>query len=178
MRDDIHKRVPRPPRVQRWVKYAARESDRLAGRSAQALKEVLVEVATRDIRASLFNQLQQGQAEMFTAGAASTERQIRQDFDRLVATGCERDEALSRAVAWTLQRRAQAELRAAEPVLLACNDKEARECLIQLRRDVANLDYRLLAEDRITSQLRVCSPIIPLSANENLLGVELTKARL
>jgi hypothetical protein len=109
MRDDIHKSVPRPPKVQRWVKRAARESDRLAGRSAAALQEALAEMSMREIRSSLMAQVELGQAEMFGWGGTPIERQLYSDFERLAATGANRKEALCAALAGVLESRAESD---------------------------------------------------------------------
>src|SRR5258705_10593674 len=49
MRDDIHKKVPRPYRVQQWVKRAVNDADRESGRSVPALDDAIADTCRREI---------------------------------------------------------------------------------------------------------------------------------
>src|SRR5258708_24816839 len=55
MRDDIHKSVPRPPKVQQWVKCALREADRVTGRSVEALAVAMNDACKREISVGFLN---------------------------------------------------------------------------------------------------------------------------
>src|SRR5437868_9485260 len=49
MRDDIHKKVPRPYHVQQWVKRAINDADREHGRSLLALENAIADACQREI---------------------------------------------------------------------------------------------------------------------------------
>src|SRR3546814_11636917 len=49
MRDDIHKKVPRPPAVQKWVRNAVNDADRAADRSFGALGDAILDFVKREI---------------------------------------------------------------------------------------------------------------------------------
>ncbi len=186
MRDDIHKRVPRPRKVQRWVQFALREADRLNGRTLGALEDAQREVSRQEISDSFLRGLRR-QAESETTdlfgllggvqsprdigGAGGpVERFILAECQRAVASGRELRDALPDALADALKERARADIRAAEPVLLPTQETEAFKAIEQMKEDVERVNLRAIARERLGLAEREPRAIATVSADEDLLG--------
>jgi hypothetical protein len=186
MRDDIHKRVPRPPKVQRWVKLALREADRLADRTAGALEDAVHDACKSEISGGLLRGLlrymNMDQSDLFGAlggvqsprelggDGSPMERTILSDCQRLTASGRSLREAAQEAIADALRERSHADIRAAEPVLLPTRDPEAYRAIDQMKADVGEFNYRAIAAERLGLQERQPRSAPALSPDENLLG--------
>lgn len=185
MRDDIHKRVPRPPKVQRWVKYALREPDRLSGRSGLALEAASREVC-KEIPGSFLRELRKviesDKSDLFSAlegissprdiggSGSAIERRILGDCQRAAASGSATNDIILGAVASALKDRSLADIRAAEPVLLPTREHEARNAINQMRVDVGALDYGRIAAEHMGLQERGPRVSTSISPDENLLA--------
>ena len=162
MRDDVHKSVPRPREVRRWVRRALRDADRLHGRSRDALEDAVRHVCSREVsgrfleglkgrvlgaEADLFGVIAGVQSPRELGGTGSPlERQVLSDCQRAIATGVVGREALIDALAKSLVERSRADVRAAEPVLLP---EGCRHGITQMTADIATLDYRGIAAERL-----------------------------
>ncbi len=186
MRDDIHKHVPRPPKVRRWVQRALREADRLADRSVGALEDAVRDACKSEISGGFLRGLQRymdiDQANLFGVlggvqsprelggNGSPMERTILSDCQRLTASGRSLREAAQDAIADALRERSHADIRAAEPVLLPTRGPEAYRAIDQMKADVGKLDYRAIAAERLGLQARQPRSAPALSPDENLLG--------
>jgi hypothetical protein len=185
MRDDIHKRVPRPPKVRLWVKRALREADRVCGRTRAALGDVVREALgeiSSGFLAGVRRYMTAAQDDLFGAlGGVSSprelggsgspmERAILVDCQRAVAGGKTLDEALTGGMAEALKERSLADIRAAEPVLLPTRDPEAIRAIAQMKADVESFDYRAAATEQLGLRERGERSAPALSPDENLLG--------
>ena len=186
MRDDIHKRVPRPPKVRRWVRLTLREADRLAGRTEGALEDAVRDACKSEISGGFLHGLQHymhmDQRNLFgvLGGVQSPrdlggdgspmERAILSDCQLLTTSGRSLREAAQEAIAGALRERSHADIRAAEPVLLPTRDPEAYRAIDQMKADVDKLDYRAIAAERLGLQERQSRSVPTLSPDENLLG--------
>jgi hypothetical protein len=181
MRDDIHKKVPRPREVQSWVKSATRAADRETGKTMEKL-ETSVRYAARELGArfveGLKGRLADGGGDLFglsgvqspreLGGSGSTlERQVLSDCQRRIASGDAAADAIHGAIEDALRDRSCADIRAAEPVLLP---EGGRKAIDQMKKDVAGLNYGKLATDVIGGERRVTVGRVPLSADEDLLA--------
>lgn len=185
MRDDIHKRVPRPPKIRRWVQYALREPDRLSGRSGLALEAASREVC-KEISRSFLRRLQKiiesDKSDLFNAvggissprdiggSGSAIERRILGDCQRAATSGSATNDIILGAVANALKDRSFADIRAAEPVLLPTRDQEARNAINQMRVDVGALDYRRIAAEHMGLQQRAPRVSTSISPDEDLLA--------
>ncbi|NJM36317.1 MAG: hypothetical protein HC850_18300 [Rhodomicrobium sp.] len=183
MRDDIHKSVPRPREVQRWVKHATREADRLAGRSRAGLEDAVRLVCNRELSDrfidSLRDRVLDGTGDLFgviagvrnpreLGGTGShVERQVLSDCQRVVAEGRSGQEALTDALANVLTERSRADVRAAEPVLLP---EGGRHVIAQMNEDIRAVDYRAIAAERYGFKEGPDRNNNSISADEDLLA--------
>lgn len=186
MRDDIHKRVPRPPKVQRWVQLALREADRLSGRSLEALEDAARHTARTEISGSFLRGLGQlmenNPSDLFGAlGGIQSPREIGgrgSDMERRILGDCQRaalsstppQDAIVQAIADALRDSSHADIRAAEPVLLPTRDPEARRAIDQMKLDARVLDYHALAEECAGVRTREPRRPASISPEENLLA--------
>jgi hypothetical protein len=185
MRDDIHKRVPRPPKLRQWVRRALREADRLAGRTLDALDDALHEACKAEISPGFVRGLQRymssEESDLFgvlggimspreLGGEGSPmERSILADCQRAVAAGLNLQDALLEGIADALRERSRADIRAAEPVLLPTRDPEAYRAINQMKADVEHLDFRAVAAKQLGLLDRERRIAPRLSPEENLL---------
>ncbi len=187
MRDDIHRSVPRPPKVQQWVKCALREADRVTGRSVEALIVAMDDARKREVSPGFLNGVRahlQGLPDLFgpldgvahPRDVGGTGGQLEVDMlscvQRRVAEGQPLQEAITQGFSEALSARNDADIRAAEPVLLGSDDPRARSGIGQMRKDAASIDYLGHAESLLKLQpgASVNQPAHRLSADEDLLG--------
>jgi hypothetical protein len=187
MRDDIHKSVPRPAKVQQWVKCALREADRVAGRSVEALALAMDDACKREISSGFLTGVRthlQGLPDLFgpldgvahPRDVGGTGGQLEVDMlscvQRRVAEGQPLRDAITQGFSEALSARNDADIRAAEPVLLGSDDPRARSGVGQMRKDAASIDYLGHAESLLELQpgANVNRPAHRLSADEDLLG--------
>lgn len=155
MRDDIHKRVPRPPCVQRWVKLSVNDADRANGRSIEALRASIQNTCGREISSSFLQGIRaelSGASGMFKplemAGSARQvggrgghlETEVFNEVKRLLGRGDRGDGALVNALAGALENRCQADIRATQAVLPP-RDPKTGIVLRQMRKDAANVNF-------------------------------------
>jgi hypothetical protein len=129
MRDDIHKKVPRPYRVQKWVKCAINDADREHGRSLSALDDAIVDACRREIsdafRRELVKALQapglfgplgnvHSPRDLGSIGG-HLEGEILSETKRLLACGHAPSTAAQAALAGVLKARVEADIRATAP---------------------------------------------------------------
>lgn len=183
MRDDIHKSVRRPREVQRWVKHAVREADRLSGRSREALEDAVRHVSDHEASDRFIERLRDrvlgGSGDLFglLAGVRSPrelggsgspiERQILSDCQRAVAEGRSGEDALVRSLANVLKERSHADVRAAEPVLLP---EGGRHVINQMNADIGAVDYEAIAAQRFDFRKEPERGGNNISADEDLLA--------
>ena len=160
MRDDIHKKVPRPPKVQRWVRLSVNDADRLAGRGFEGFQEAMRDTCRRDLSPSFvveLNKTLSGPSGLFghLSDAASprdlrgrggpAEWEVLTEAKRLIATGAPPDIIAQRAVETVMKNRADADIRVTTAVLPR-HDKKTAVVLESMKADAARMDYRALAE--------------------------------
>ena len=183
MRDDIHKRVPRPPKVQRWVQCALRGADRISGQTLVALEDAVRDVCRSDIsprfvneliecmetlRAELFGRLDESASSKELNGRGSPmEQRILSECQRLASSGGN-TQLVIHVIAAALKDRSKADVRAAEPVLLPTREQDAYRAIDQMKADVEKLDYRNIAAVLGRSN-RMRPQVAPVAPDENLL---------
>lgn len=156
MRDDIHKKVPRPRSVQRWVKRAINDADREHGRSLIALEDAIADTCRREIsndfRRGLLRRLREpgllaplgdvhSPRDLGSTGG-HLENDILSDAKRFLASGLSPERSTEAALAGALKRRVESDIRATAPVLIGTKDPKARAVLEQMRRDATSADYQ------------------------------------
>lgn len=182
MRDDLHKRVPAPPKIQRWVRLACRPADR--DRSADALQEAATDFAQHELSkafiANLRSQISSGVRGLFEPlpDAASVsdiggkgtalEQSVLSATKRLISEGFDYNGVFDRALAESVDDRVDAHLRAAEAVLRGERDRQALTVIRQLRSDRTRLDVNSVVTSVVSRQQRG-TPSSRLSPDENLL---------
>jgi hypothetical protein len=192
MRDDIHKKVPRPCRIQQWVKRAINDADREHGRSLSALADAIADTCQREISPAFRRELVKAVQAPGLFGplgdvdsprdlgsmGGHLEGEILSETKRLLAGGHERDTAAQAALAGVLRARVEADIRATAPVLLATQDPKARVVLEHMRGDAAATNYDLHALNVLANAPRVApSAGSGLDADENLLGTAFAGGR-
>lgn len=160
MRDDIHKRVPRPPAVQRWVRLTVNDADRLADRGVDALQSATVDVCRRELSRAFVQELNKalnGPSGLFghLADAASprdvhgrggpAEWEVLNEAKRLLAIGIHPQSVGQRAIEMTLRNRVDADIRVTAAVLPR-QDKKTAIVLESMKSDARRLDFQALAE--------------------------------
>jgi hypothetical protein len=187
MRDDIHKKVPRPYRVQQWVKRAVNDADRENGRSLPALDAAISDACRREIseafRRGLIRELQNTPGLLVPLANVMSPRdlgsigghleaEVLSETKRLLASGHSIDSAPIAALASALNARVQADIRATAPVLLATQDPKAAVVLNQMRQDARSADCEMHARNLLSSMDRVSSRPTreSVSADEDMLG--------
>jgi hypothetical protein len=167
MRDDIHKRVPRPPKVQRWVRLSANDADRLAGRGFVGFQDAMRDTCRRDLSPGFIVELNKalsGPSGLFghLSDAASprdlrgrggpAEWEVLTEAKRLVATGVQPQVIMQRAIETAMKNRADADIRVTTAVLPRY-DKKSAVVLESMKSDAARMDYRALAESVCNGQI-------------------------
>jgi hypothetical protein len=187
MRDDIHKKVPRPYRVQQWVKRAVNDADRENGRSLPALDAAIADTSRREIseafRRGLIRELQNTPGLLIPLANVMSPRdlgsigghleaEVLSETKRLLASGHSIENAPIAALASALNARVQADIRATAPVLLATQDPKAAVVLNQMRQDARSADCEMHARNLLSSMDRVSSRPTrqSVSADEDMLG--------
>lgn len=159
MRDDIHKRVARPPSVQKWVRRATNEADRQADRSIEALELSIINSCRRDLSKQFMQALTNEMArppEFFAplsnvpsprdlgGRGGPLEFEVLSEAKRLVANGILSESVVALAVEHGLQWRCEADIREAAAVF-PIRDPQAISALSQMRRDLSRVDISKLA---------------------------------
>ena len=167
MRDDIHKRVPRPPKVQRWVRLSVNDADRLAGRGFDGFQDAMSDMCRRDFSPSfvaelnktlgapsgLFGHLSDAASPRDLRGRGGpAEWEVLTEAKRLVATGVQPHLIAQRAIETIMKNRADADIRVTSAVLPRY-DKKTAVVLESMKTDAARLDYRALAESVCNGQI-------------------------
>lgn len=160
MRDDIHKKVPCPPAVKRWVRCNVNDADRMSGRGYEAFLDCLRDIGRRELTPAFVRNLGQQCARPADllgpladvasprdlggrGGPAETETLT--EAKRLLHSGMARTEVPQAAIACMLANRAQAYIRATAAELSA-RDSKTPVVLASMHSDAARVDYRQLAE--------------------------------
>jgi hypothetical protein len=187
MRDDIHKKVPRPYRVQQWVKRSVNDADRLNGRALEALNDAIRDYCNREISPSfrlgmkrklesapsLFGPLSDVDSPRDVGGRGGPlEADALSETKRLIASGQAPQVAFEQAVARVCQERVQADIRATEPALLKTRDPKAKTVLSHMQGDASKAAYAEIAREVCDGGSRVPQNRAQrkLSADEDLLG--------
>lgn len=184
MRDDIHKKVPRPYRVQQWVKRAVNDADRLNGRSLAALDDAIRDACNREIsdafRRGLLQALASPPGLFGPLGDVSSARdlgsrgghleaEILSETKRLIARGGPIDTVAVAALTGIIEARVQADIRAAAPVLLATRDRKAWAVVNQMKADAGMADCAEHARNVFAGLRTVVRPSLPqITADEDL----------
>lgn len=160
MRDDIHKKVPRPPSIQRWVRMAVNDADRLADRPFEALRTAQADTCRREISPAfvrelthvlnaspgLFGYLDSAMTPRDLSGRGGpAEMEILSEAKRLVACGMSPSSVAHSAIASTMRNRAEADIRATAAVLPR-GDAKTPVVLDAMRENARRVDYGALAE--------------------------------
>ncbi len=160
MRDDIHKKVPRPPSIQRWVRLSVSDADRLAGRPFDALNRAQLDACRREIAPAfirefvaelnstpgLFGHLASAHSPRDLGGQGGPlEMDILSEAKRLVAMRLPPMTVAALAIANVMELRAQADIRAAAAVF-PVRDPKSVVVLNSMRDDVRRADFRGLGE--------------------------------
>ncbi|MDF0522193.1 hypothetical protein GPL17_35955 [Bradyrhizobium yuanmingense] len=167
MRDDIHKKVPRPPKVQRWVRLSVNDADRLAGRGFDGFQDAMHDACRRDLGAGFIAELKKalnGPGGLFghLSDAASprdlrgrggpAEWEVLTEAKRLVATGVSPQTIAQRAVETVMKNRADADIRVTAAVLPRY-DKKTAVLLESMKSDARRMDYKALAASVCSGQI-------------------------
>lgn len=188
MRDDIHKRVPRPHWVQNWVKRAVNNADRLSGRSLDALNDSIRTTCQKEIsetfRQGLVAALNSPPGLFGTLGDVSTPRdlgsrgghleaEVLSETKRLLARGHSLTTVAEAAVTSVLEARVQSDIRAVAPVLLGTRDRKAWLVVNHMQADAETADCAAHARAFMGSVERPAYRIsrAPLSMDEDMRGL-------
>lgn len=167
MRDDIHKTVPRPPAVQRWIRLAVNDADRLADRGFDGLQMAMRDTCRRELSPSFVQELHKalsGPSGLFghLSDAASprdlqgrggpVEWEVLSEAKRLVAVGAQPQSVAQRAIETAMRNRADADIRVTAAVLPR-RDKKTPVVLESMKSDASRMDYRALAESVCSGQV-------------------------
>jgi hypothetical protein len=160
MRDDIHKYVPRPPAVRRWIQRCVSDAERRNGRSFAALSDLVGDACASELPRKFIEGMQRelsGGSGLFSALETVTsirqvggngrplELEVLSETQRQLALGTSPESALVEAITVALDGRCQADIRATKPVL-PVNDRKTPVVLAQMRDDAARFDFRGHAE--------------------------------
>ncbi|MEO1029178.1 MAG: hypothetical protein AAFX02_09005 [Pseudomonadota bacterium] len=187
MRDDIHKKVPRPRKTQEWVKHALREADRVAGRSLKSLEASLDDACERELSPgfrlgvdrllnglpNLYGEFEEIESPRAIGGIGGPlEDEYLNEAQRAFKAGAPLEEALQEGLAKALRNRTEGDIRATEPVLAGSDDPDAKQGIEQMKRDAQHVDYsqaakRSLNGEGSNSDKRNSDHVSP---DENLLG--------
>lgn len=185
MRDDLHKKVPRPPKVQTWVKRCLNDADRFSGRSGAALHDAIHDTCNRDISSSfrknlaekvsaptgLFSPLEGINSPRDLGSPGShLESEVLCRTKRLLEAGVEAKLAVAKAYESALKVSVDADIRATAPVFAAERLSDATAILKHMRSDAAGVDYPAIVEKLCIPQTAF-KPIRPrktIAADENL----------
>ncbi|MER8446556.1 hypothetical protein NKH52_25540 [Mesorhizobium sp. M1066] len=155
MRDDIHKEVPRPAKIQKWIKLCLRPADRNTGRTVDALSDALRDAFRQEVTSgfrngivaaleglpSLFSPLELVDHPKDLGGIGSVmECNILNCIKRRVAEGEDLRNAIWNAGIEMAASRVDSDIRCAEPILLA-DSKSNRHGIAQMQNDAADVDY-------------------------------------
>ncbi len=167
MRDDIHKRVPRPPATQRWVRMAVNDADRTAGRSFEACEGTLRDTCKRKISQDFVRGLQGAlnkPAELFEPLAnvltprdvggrgGHLEMEALSECRRLLDGGAAPEIAVSESIAAVMKNRSLADIRATQAVL-PHRDPKSSVVLDSMKSDVSRINFKTLADSVCSGQL-------------------------
>ncbi len=159
MRDDIHKKVPRPRSVQNWVRLTQNDADRGAGRPYDAFVECQRDSARRELSKTFVQNLIEQCSRAATllgplgdvvsprdlgGRGGPAEMEVLSEAKRLIAGGARADAPLM-AIQNFMEGRAQADIRATAAVLPP-RDKKTPVMLESMHADAARANYRSLAE--------------------------------
>jgi hypothetical protein len=160
MRDDIHKKVPRPPAVQRWVRSTHNDADRQTGRAFDAFVECQRDTGRRDFSPTFVrnlvdqcarpNNLLGPLSDVLTprdlgGRGGPAEMETLSEAKRLLASGMASQDVPRAAIQSVLENRAQADIRATEAVLPP-RDRKTPVMLASMNADASRADYRAIAE--------------------------------
>ena len=130
MRDDIHKSVPRPPAIQRWVRFNVNDADRLAGRGVGALEDAMGDTCRRELGpdfvrglikaltapTQLFGTLDDAASPRDLGGRGGpTEWEVLTEAKRLSASGTRPEAVAQAAIAAVMKSRVEADIRVSAP---------------------------------------------------------------
>jgi hypothetical protein len=167
MRDDIHKTVPRPPAVQRWVRLAVNDADRLADRGFDGLQAAMRDTCRRELSPSFVQELHRalgGPGGLFghLSDAVSprdlrgrggpAEWEVLNEAKRLIAVGGQSQSVAQRAIETVMRNRADADIRVTAAVLPR-RDKKTLVVLESMKSDASRMDYGALAESVCNGQI-------------------------
>jgi hypothetical protein len=167
MRDDIHKTVPRPPAVQRWVRLTVNDADRLADRGFDGLQAAMRDMCRRELSPSFVQELRKalsGASGLFgpLSDAASprdlhgrggpAEWEVLNEAKRLIAKGVQSQSVARRAIEAAIGNRADADIRVTAAVLPRW-DKKTSVVLESMKSDARRMDYGALAESVCNGQV-------------------------
>lgn len=158
MRDDIHKKVPRPRSVQTWVRLTQNDADRGVGRPFEAFVECQRDSARRELSKTfvqnLVEQCSRAKTLLGPLGdvisprdlggrGGPAEMEVLSEAKRLIANGAGADTPRL-AIQTFLEGRAQADIRATAAVLPP-RDRKTPVMLESMHADAARADYRGIA---------------------------------
>ncbi len=161
MRDDIHKKVPRPPQVQKWVKRSINDADRQNGRSLDALNDAIDDMRKREISSAflrgmirevsatpnLFGPLGHVETARDVGGRGGhLESEIFSETKRMIAGGQKPEAAFQTATADALRGRVLADIRLTEPVLLGTRDAKAAVVIAHMKIEAERASYTAFAK--------------------------------
>jgi hypothetical protein len=161
MRDDIHKRVARPFKVQNWVRLCVNDADREGGRSFAGLQDAADDTCRRELSKpfvqNLINALN-ATGQLFAplsdvvsprdlgGRGGHTEQEVVTETKRLIAIGVSPQSAGKQAIETTMRNRVTADIRVTAAVLPP-NDKKTPVVLSSMRSDAQRLNYSALADN-------------------------------
>jgi hypothetical protein len=188
MRDDIHKRVPRPPAVQRWVRLSVNDADREGGRSFDGLQAAAEDTCKREIGKGFVQNLLTAlnrpdhlfaplsdviSPRDLNGRGGPAEAEVITECKRLMASGVSPQAAGAQAIETTMRNRIAADIRVTAATLPQ-RDRKTPVVLDSMRADAQRLNYRALAESVCNGQIyearRRVAPAIDLDSDLRGLG--------
>jgi hypothetical protein len=184
MRDDIHKRVPAPPKFQFWVRCAVRPAD--WARSWDAMNDAILDTANRELSRPFLHKIQDrltgGVQDLFRPlGSVSDPREIGgkgtplecsvlDTAKRLLSEKAEPGSILSQAIGDALVEPLGAHTRAADVVLRGSHDAQALAGIGQMQADCARVEIDKLAHAVLSESGPARPSRHKLSPDEDLLA--------
>jgi hypothetical protein len=166
MRDDIHKSVPRPSAVQRWVRLSVNDADRVADRPFDGLQNAMRDACRREIKPDFVRELNKalnGPAQLFgllsdvgsprdlNGRGGPAEWEILGEAKRLCAKGVKPSDITQAAIASVMRNRIEADIRVTEAVLPRF-DRKTPIVLDSMRSDAKRTDFSTFAESVCNGQ--------------------------
>lgn len=167
MRDDIHKRVPKPPAVQKWVRLSVNDADRRTDRPFDALQDAMRDTCRRELSptfvgalvqalnapAELFGHLNDAASPRDLGGRGGTaEWEVLSEAKRLIAKGTQPQLTAHAAIASVMKTRVDADIRVTAAVFPR-RDIKTPVVLDSMKADARRVDFHAFADSVCNGQV-------------------------